>query len=108
MVTLIKIYGYPKSMKGLPEMYEVPYTEYDFDTCEIMSEGTEDFSPERYRSYMKTTVLEKVKDIGEKHPSGNTKWDRYGLTTLRASRADYPKARRLFTKIYAQQGFKLR
>ena len=95
MVTLIKIYGYPKSMKGLPEMYEVPYTEYDFDTCEIISEGTEDFSPERYRSYMKTTVLEKVKDIGEKHPSGNTKWDRYGLTTLRASRADYPKARRL-------------
>ena len=108
MVTLIKIYGYPKSMKSLPEMYEVPYTEYDFDTCEIMSEGTEDFSPERYRSYMKTTVLEKVKDIGEKHPSGNIKWDRYGLTTLRASKADYPKARRLFTKIYAQQRFKLR
>ena len=108
MVTLIKIYGYPKSMKGLPEMYEVPYTEYDFDTCEIMSEGTEDFSPERYRSYMKTTVLEKVKDIGEKHPSGHTKWDRYGLITLRASQSDYSKARRLFTKIYAQQGYKLR
>lgn len=108
MVTLIKIYGCPKKLKGSDDMYEVSYTEYDSDTCEIISEGTEDFSLERYRSYMKTTVLEKVKDIGEKYPSGNTKWDRYGLTTLRTSRADYPKARRLFTKIYAQQGFKLR
>lgn len=106
MLTLIKIYGCPKKFSD--DMYEVPYIEYDFDTCEIISEGTEDFSLERYKSYMKTAVLEKVKDIGEKHPSGNTKWDRYGLIALRASKADYPKARRLFTKIYAYQGFKLR
>ena len=105
MMTIIKIYGMPKTRN---DMYEVPYTEYDFDTCEIISEGTEDLSPERFRSYLTKTVLEKVKDIGEKHPSGNIKWDRYGLTTLRASKADYPKARRLYTKIYAQQGYKLR
>lgn len=105
MLTIIRLYGTPKKIL---DMYELPYTDYDFNTCEIINEGTEDFSLERYRSYLKSTVLEKVKDIGEKHLSGNIKWDRYGLTTLRASRADYSKARRLFTKIYAQQGFKLR
>ena len=107
MLTLIKIYGCPKKFPS-GDMYEIPYTEYDFDSCEIISEGTEDFSQERYRSCIKITALEKVKDIGEKHPSGSIKWDRYGLITLRALRTDYPKARKLYTKIYAQQGFKLR
>lgn len=105
MLTTIRIYGAPKKRR---DMYEVPYTEYDFDTCEIINEGTEDFSRERLSCYLKTNVLEKVRDTGEKHPSGNTKWDRYGLVTMRASKADYSKARRFITRLYAQQGFKLR
>lgn len=105
MPKTVKIYGNPKEF-GVG-MYEVPYVEYD-ENGEIVNEGIEDFSIDRYNKTVKTKCYTKVRNSGEKYPSGNTRWDRYGLIALRANKNEWTTARRLYTKIYREKGYQLR
>lgn len=93
---------------GKIDMYEYFYSEY-LEDGRYLSCGNEDFSVERMQSAgMSRKVYNKVKDSGEKYPSGKTRWDNLGSYGFTVKKQDARLAVRMMKHEFHCNGIELR
>lgn len=83
--------------------YEYFYWTIYEDGSECQQCGTEDFSVERAKN-LQRKVYNKVKDSGEKYPSGKTKWDNLGIYSFSVMKNDEKATVKLLKNVFKRHG----